>query len=326
MAALYAGRRIPEAPGLARMLEVLSITLPIFILIALGFAATRFGTTTSSDIQALGVFVLQYALPALVFKSLAQRPFSEIANGGYLLVYTVGSLLVFAVMFALARALRPGDLSNNAIQALGSSASNSGFVGYPIALLLVGPSASVALALSMVTENVVIIPLALTLAEAAAGGGSERSVVLRNLVRRLSRNPQIIAIVLGAAASLVGLHPPAPVAKAVDMVALASAPVALFVVGGTLVGLKIGGVIADVGRIVAGKLIGHPLAILAALTLVPSLDPGLRKAMLILASSPMITIFPLLGRRFGQERVGAAALMAATGLSFLTISALLFFL
>ena len=74
VAALYAGRRIPEAPGLARMLEVLSITLPIFILIALGFAATRFGTTTPSDIQALGVFVLQYALPALVFKSLAQRP------------------------------------------------------------------------------------------------------------------------------------------------------------------------------------------------------------------------------------------------------------
>lgn len=308
------------------MLEVLSITLPIFILIALGFVATRFGTTTPSDIQALGVFVLQYALPALVFKSLAQRPFQEIANGDYLLVYTIGSLLVFAVMFALARALRPGDLSNNAIQALGSSCSNSGFVGYPIALLLVGPSASVALALSMVTENVVIIPLALTLAEAAAGGGGKRSAVLRNLVRRLSRNPQIIAIVLGAAVSLLGLGLPAPFAKAVDMLALASAAVALFVVGGTLVGLKIGGVVADVGRIVAGKLIGHPLAILAALTLAPSLDPGLRKAMLILASSPMLTIFPLLGRRFGQERVGAAALMAATGLSFLTISALLFFL
>ena len=308
------------------MLEVLSITLPIFILIALGFAATRFGTTTPSDIQALGVFVLQYALPALVFKSLAQRPFQEIANRDYLLVYTIGSLLVFAVMFALARALRPGDLSNNAIQALGSSCSNSGFVGYPIALLLVGPSASVALALSMVTENVVIIPLALTLAEAAAGGGGKRSAVLRNLVRRLSRNPQIIAIVLGAAVSLLGLGLPAPFAKAVDMLALASAAVALFVVGGTLVGLKIGGVVADVGRIVAGKLIGHPLAILAALTLAPSLDPGLRKAMLILASSPMLTIFPLLGRRFGQERVGAAALMAATGLSFLTISALLFFL
>jgi hypothetical protein len=308
------------------MFDVFSITLPIFILIALGFAATRFGTTTPSDIQALGVFVLQYALPALVFKSLAQRPFGEIANGDYLLVYTVGSGLAFALMLALARALRPGDPSGNAIQALGSSASNSGFVGYPIALLMVGPSASVALALSMVTENAVIIPLALTLAETAAGGGENLAGALRHIGRQLSRNPLIIAIVLGGAASLLGAHLPAPLAKAVDMLSMASAAIALFVVGGTLVGLKIGGVVSDVGRIVAGKLILHPLAIFAALTLAPSLDPDLRKSMLILASSPMLSIFPLLGRRFGQERVGAAALMAATGLSFLTISALLLLL
>lgn len=309
------------------MPDVLSITLPIFILIGLGFVATRMGATTRDDIRALGFFVMRFALPALVFKSLAQRPFAEIANTQYLLVYTLGSFVAFAAMFALARAFRPGEVAANAIQALGSSASNSGFVGYPIALLMVGPSASVALALSMITENIVIIPLALALAESGAHKGKSFFAVLRHLAVRLARHPLIVAIALGALASLSGLHLPAPIARPIEMLSLASGAVALFAVGGALVDLKFGGVASDVGRIVAGKLIVHPLVVFATLVLLaPTLDPNLRKSMLILASAPMLGIYALLGRQYGQEQVGAAALMAATGLSFFTLSALLFVL
>ncbi len=308
------------------MLDVISITLPIFILIALGYAATRFRATTPSDIHTLGAFVMRFALPALILKSLSQRPFAEIANTDYLVAYTIGSAGVYAAMFALARAVQPGDIAANAIQALGSAASNSGFVGYPVALMSVGPSASVALALSMITENVLVIPLALTLAESGRHAGKSLSSVFSHLVGRLARNPLIIAIALGAVASLAGLKLPAPVVRSIDMLAMASGALALFAVGGALVGLKVGGVMRDVGRIVAGKLVLHPLVIVAALLLAPGLDPSLRKAMLILASAPMIGIYPLLGRAYGQEHVAAAALMAATALSFLTMSALLLIL
>ena len=308
------------------MIDVISITLPIFILITLGYASTRFGATTSSDIRTLGAFVIRFALPALIFKSLSQRPFAEIANTDYLVAYTLGSVAVYAAMFALARAVQPGDIAANALQALGSSASNSGFVGYPVALMFVGPAASVALALSMITENVLIIPLALTLAEIGRHAGKSFSSVFVHLIGRLVRNPLIIAIALGAAASLAGLKLPAPVVRSIDMLAMASGALALFAVGGALVGLKVGGVMRDVGRIVAGKLVLHPVAVFAALLLAPGLDPNLRKAMLILASAPMLGIYPLLGRAYGQEHVGAAALMAATALSFLTMSALLLIL
>lgn len=308
------------------MIDVISITLPIFILITLGYASTRFGATTSSDIRTLGAFVIRFALPALIFKSLSQRPFAEIANTDYLVAYTLGSVAVYAAMFALARAVQPGDIAANALQALGSSASNSGFVGYPVALMFVGPAASVALALSMITENVLIIPLALTLAEIGRHAGKSFSSVFVHLIGRLVRNPLIIAIALGAAASLAGLKLPAPVVRSIDMLAMASGALALFAVGGALVGLKVGGVMRDVGRIVAGKLVLHPVAVFAALLLAPGLDPNLRKAMLIFASAPMLGIYPLLGRAYGQEHVGAAALMAATALSFLTMSALLLIL
>jgi predicted permease len=93
------------------MLDVVSITLPIFILISLGFASTWQGVTTPADIRALGAFVIRFALPALIFKSLSQRPFAEIVNADYLIAYTVGSAVVFASMFALARMLQPGGVA-----------------------------------------------------------------------------------------------------------------------------------------------------------------------------------------------------------------------
>ncbi len=306
------------------MLAVLSVTLPIFILVAAGFVATRLGATTAADIQALGTFVIRFALPALIFNSLAQRPFAEVANARYLAAYMAGSVAVFATMFALARALRPGDRARDAIQALGSSCSNSGFVGYPVALLFVGPRAAVAVALTMVVENVVVMPLALALAESGRHGGKKTPASPRRLVGRLARNPLIIAIALGAATSFAGVGLPTPLARAVNMLAMASGAVALFVVGGMLVGLQVGGVTRDTARIVAGKLILLPAAVFVAQWLLaPALDPDLRKSMLIFASSPTLSIFPLLGRQYGQERVCAATVMMTTGLSFLTMSALL---
>jgi malonate transporter len=50
------------------------------------------------------------------------------------------------------------------------------------------------------------------------------------------------------------------------------------------------------------------------------------QAMVIFASVPMVTIYPLLGQRYGEEEFCAAALLVTTTLSFLSISAALFFI
>ena len=308
------------------MLDVFSITLPIFILIAIGFLATRFGAMSPTDSRVLGGFVLRFGLPALIFKSLSQTPFATILNVPYLGVYTASSLLVFALAFALARKARPDDISAQAIQALGSAVSNSGFIGFPMALLFVGQAASVALALSMATENVVIIPLALTLAEFGCHRDQSPLALLGGILARLVRNPLIIGITLGVLASLFEVKLPGPIVKSVDMLAAASAATALFAVGGGLVGLEVAGVASDVARISFGKLIGLPLVVYFAQSAAPSLDPTLAKAMLILASAPMIGIYPLLARQYGQERVGSAALLTATAGAFVTMTLLLRFL
>ncbi|MNJ00847.1 hypothetical protein D3C73_1602890 [compost metagenome] len=55
----------------------------------------------------------------------------------------------------------------------------------------------------------------------------------------------------------------------------------------------------------------------------PDIDPPLKVAGLLFASAPMMSIYPILGLRFGLEERCAASLVAATVLAFLTISALI---
>jgi predicted permease len=308
------------------MSDVLAITGPIFLLIAAGYFAFSRRILDPSQSRILGAFVLNFALPALIVRALVGRRPAEIVNARYLLAYGLASLAVYAAVFLIARAARGRSQTESAMQALGATASNSGFIGYPVAALVLGPTAGVALSLNMMFENIVLIPLALALAESGRGKAVGLAANIRATAARLSRNPLILAILLGTTLAALGLSLPGPIARAIDMLANASAAVALFAIGGALVGISARGLAGDVLLVVVGKLVAHPLAVFVALLFAPGLDPALRKAALIFSSVSMIAVFPLFAQTYGQERMAAAALLTATATSFLTISALLYFL
>ena len=160
-------------------MNVLSVTTPIFLIIALGFFATRAEWISQSETRALGAFVLRFAMPALIFKALASRPLAEIADIRLIAAYAGASLISFALVFAL---YAGGERRRAAMRALGGSAPNSGFVGYPVASLLIGPQAAVGLAMCMIVENIMTLPLGLTLAE-SGGGGAARCCCASSAIR-----------------------------------------------------------------------------------------------------------------------------------------------
>ena len=75
--------------------------------------------------------------------------------------------------------------------------------------------------------------------------------------------------------------------------------------------------------IVAAKLLLHPAAVAAAFYLVGNASPGMEKIGIVLASVPMITVYPIFGARYGLGGVSSTALVAATAIGFLTITAAL---
>lgn len=305
------------------MAAIFLITGPIFLLIGLGFGAARSGLLSTSEFSALGKFVVNLALPALLFLAIARRPLSETVSVPYMAAYLAAGVVLLGLGTAgMSRLGAGGGDPGAAIAALGMVSPNSGFVGYPILLILLPELAGRVLALNMAVENLAIIPLALFLAERGRHAGQE-GAALKRAFSSLARSPLMLAIAAGALWSLAGPDLPALLLKPLDMLAAASGAASLLVIGGTLA--RGGAFGRETFLVTAGKLVIHPLlagAAMAALSLIGFglEDERLRLALLVTAAMPIMGIYPLLALRFGEEARAAAAQVATTALSFVTIN------
>lgn len=302
------------------MLAILAITTPIFLLIGMGYVARWSGVIQHEQMQGVGIFVLYCALPALVIRALTQQPLEEIFKLNYLLAYGLGSLVVFVGGLVIGLKRQRQSLNASAMQALGMAASNSGFVGYPVAAMVIGSPAAVLMALNMVIETLIIIPAALILAEMATQQGASVWKTVRQTALSLVKNPVLVGLLAGLLIAVTHTRIPGPLYKVIDMLADAAGPAALFVIGGALFGLKVKGMATEVGQIVTGKLLIHPLAILLAFWLVPGIDMIYKTGAILFAAAPMISIYPLFGQRYGLGGISAAAMLVATVASFFTLS------
>jgi malonate transporter and related proteins len=307
------------------MLEILSITGPIYLIIALGYGATRWGGFATADMRVLGKFVIQLALPAMLFSALAQRSVREVFNLQYLAAYALACGAVLVLGFVWTRRVTRQSMSFSSMVAMGMGCPNSGFVGYPVLFLVLGGSvASVSLALNVLVENLLLVPVLLVLSDLGDHRKGAWHLVLWQSLKGLLRNPMVLSMAAGVAASLAGVTLPAPLSRTVQLFAQASGALSLFVIGGSLVGLHIKGTLGTVAKISAGKLLLHPLAMLLVLGwVVPVDDPQLRAAALLSCAMPMLGIYAILSQRHGHEGTASAALLVTTVASFVTLSAFL---
>lgn len=313
------------------MLEILAITGPIYLIILIGVATVHFGLFQKADVVVLGKLVLNLALPCLMFNALSQRNIQEIINLNYLLGYTLGTLLLMGLAFLWARRWAGLNEIASVYAVMGMSCPNSGFIGFPILLLTLPTIAASAFALNLMVENLLVIPLLLLLAETAAHAGTDRRQMMGQLFRRLLSNPLILALIAGILAAWLQLRLPAPFSQTITLIAQTSSAVSLLAIGGALVGLPLDGMGRRVFPIALGKLILHPLAVFTAFAVLAALGlsdlaDDMRQASILFAAMPSMSIYPLFAQRHSQGGVSAAALLATTLGSFLTINLLLWLL
>lgn len=315
------------------MYGVLSVTAPIYLLIAAGFAATRFGLFERADLRVLGKYAINLALPALLFNALSQRQVGEILNPLFIAAYLGGSLIVMVAGIYWARRVAGKGMSLSAIMGMGMACPNSGFIGFPLVAQVFGPStAGVALALAMIVENFFLIPIALAIADSDGGEGGQgsrftrwRAAMLQSL-RGVVRNPMIHGLVLGFLFSLLGWRLPEPISRAVGLLAASCSAIALLVIGGSLVGQMARDLWRDISLILVGKLLLHPLAVLLLVMLLPPMGRELQVAVVMLAAVPQMGIYPILAQKFGHEGMAASAQLVSTVVSFFTLTGLLWVL
>lgn len=307
---------------------ILTITFPIFALIGIGYGAVRAGLFAASDMKTLGKYVLNIALPALLFNTVATRDLNEVLNLGYVVVFALAGLLTIGVTY-LWFTLQGTGPARRAIAVMGSTCPNSGFVGYPVMLLVFPDLAGVVLALNMVVENFLLIPLCLIFLEASRDRqGKSLLRIAGGIILGVLRRPMVIGLMLGLLVMLSGLPVPQMITRLMEVLATSSSAIALFVIGGSLVGLPVVGQRSLAAQIVAGKLLVSPaMAGLVLLTLpligLPLLSGDMAVAVVLSMAMPMFGIYTLLAQDYGHEGIASIALLGATAGAFFTLSALL---
>lgn len=295
-------------------MDLLAIIGPIFLVIGAGFAAVRSGYVPAPSIRPLSEVVIKVALPALMISSFARNPLSEIVRPEFVTGYALGSLAAFGLGLVIFRRGFGLSLDQAAAVGMGMATSNSGFMGYPVAQGLIGPEAAgLILAQCMIVENLLMLPLGSSL---RGGGGT--LATLRATLGGMLRSPIVIALGVGLALSATRTPLPPEVLSTLDLLSRIAAPLALFVLGGTLAALPLGGMMGPVALVAAGKLALHPALVFAAMRLVGG-APALTTAATLFAAMPMLSIFPIIAQRARVEGLAATALVGATALSFVTL-------
>ncbi len=317
---LSASRRLLRGRGI--ILGTIWITLPVYLLIGLGFLSVRTGYIGAGSVPGLSRFTLRVCLPPLIFAAVALPGAERPLEAGVGLAYLAGSLAAFAAGGVALRALLGVPAARAWILSLGCGVSNSGFMGFPIAALLVGPDlAARFFAIAVIVENVVMLPLGLVAADLCRSRGEGLQRLVRTAIGLAARNPLLVSVLVGLAVRLGGVPVPGPAAEAIGMLADVAPAVALFVVGATLARYPVDRSDASLSAtILVAKLLVHPALVLAAVTLTPGGMPDLGRIAVLFAAMPMISIFPILGEPFGIDRLCATALVAAVTVSFATIA------
>lgn len=308
------------------MTEILSITIPVYLIMIAGFTCVRTGYLDGGVITALSAFTVKISLPALIFSAIALSDAETALNwtlsGGYLL----GSMITMVIGYLVMSRVFAQGRSASWIHGLGVANSNSGFIGYPIAALVFPEVALQVLAWIMIVENVVVIPFAIIAAEIASGSSGGINAAARKAAASFLRNPLVIAVVLALTVRVSGAPLPTEAVRAIEMIASVAPVVALFVVGGIIARYNISPMWRRTAAITIGKLLLHPALVFAVLTLIIGREDAVVLTAVLIAAVPMLSIYPILGAPHGAEQVCATALVATTLASFFTVSGLIWWI
>jgi malonate transporter len=292
------------------MTDVGLLSLPVFGIVALGWAAARARLVTAGALDALGAFAFRFALPALVFRLVAGQPLGSSFHPAFYGGYLASGSLLFAVVFGLSRVLGGRGTAAAGAHATASTVGNLGFLGPPLVLAFLGERGAGPLAMAILAEIMVLLSVG-----TAVMGGSRDAGVASAVLRGTVLNPVLVAIVLGAVAAAVGAAPPGPLDRFLGLLGGAAAPTALFALGGALALQRIDRATALAATaITAAKLVAAPLLAWFVLAHLLRVEPFWVRAGVLLAALPPAGNVYVVAQRYAADadRISAAIALSTT--------------
>ena len=298
---------------------ILYTIVPIIVVMLAGYISGKKGVFTGEDAKKFNKVVLDYALPAALFVSIAQASREMLAKDIKLsLVSLIGIMLCFMIVYFVFLMFKKNTGADAAVSALISGSPTIGFLGFAVLEPIFGTNPSVALVVAIVgiVVNAVGIPVGLSLMNASLEKqhptGKKQSA-WKPVIHALEQ-PVAWAPILAVIWVLVGIPWPDWASPSFNLIKGANASMAVFSAGITLSAIKIQiNWQAVLGSIL--KMVMMPLVILI-MGLCCHMDPLNLKMLVVAAALPPAFSGIIIADEYDTY--------VATGTSSLTLSVILF--
>jgi malonate transporter and related proteins len=305
------------------MEPLLDIVLPVFGIVGAGYLCGARRLLGDEASAALNLFVYWVALPALLFRAMASVDLARVLDAGFIAGFVGPVLLVWAASSLAQRLFFGGGLGEATMLGANAVLGNSGFMGIPLAITAYGEAAALPAILATIVNAAIVPGIAIALVEIDRGRAAGAGGVLGQVGRALATNPILLAPLLGLGWAATGLPMPAPAETFTRILGAAAAPCALFAIGLFMVGKPQSEGRAEVGLILAIKLLAMPaLTALCLFVLIP-VDPLWAKTGLLMAALPTGAGTFVLAQAYGIYVLRtSSAILWGTVLSVATLTAL----
>lgn len=309
------------------MTEILNLAMPFFGLIVLGVVAARRWHAGEQGLAWLNIFLVYFALPALIFLVVSAAPFEQLVNWPFVSATAGVTLVAFVMVTTASRWLFGTPLKEATLQGTAGSYGNVGYMGLPLAVAFFGPQAAVPAALVFCFDcaiQFIFTAFLATLAHERSEEAHWGEVAWRILVQVVS-HPFIIATAIGMVASWLEFRAPGAVATMLDMLMRAAGPTALFALGVTVGMRKFEGFGRPLVLVSAMKVVVQPVMAFAVVSMVPGVPALWLHVAVMMAALPTASNAFILASQYKSYVEGAStAVIVTTALSAITIPILIY--
>lgn len=306
------------------MPTLLNTVAPVFGILLLGFLAVRVKMLDEGGVKGLVLFVFNFAIPLLLYRSLANTELPPDIQWSFILSFYGGSFACYFLGMALGKSVFRRNLADQAIFGMSAGFSNTVLMGIPILLTAYGPDATLPIFLIIAFHGPTLMPLTTALIQVGRGGEVSAGRQARTVLLELLRNPIIMGLLLGLAANLTGFTLPGAMDRTVELLGSAAIPCALFAMGASLAGYPLMGDVAPAILLSIVKIILHPLLVWILAVPVFGLEGIWVPVAVTMAAMPSGVNAYLFGARYdAAPGVAARTILLGTILSVATISLVL---
>ena len=302
----------------------LNATIPIFLLMILGYVLKQIKMVDEPFIKTLNKFNYNVTLPVLVFRDLSQSDFLQVWNTKYVLFcFLVTLFCILSIWFLAVFCLKNKDIVGEFVQA--SYRSSAAVLGIAFIQSIYGNSGMAPL---MIIGTVPLYNVAAVLILSFTGPTAKglNPAALKKSILGILTNPIILGILAGMLASVCGLNLPIILNKTVNNVAVLASPLALIGLGAGFEGGKAIELVKPTLATAFVKLVVWPLLFLP-LAILFGFRNEMLIALLVMLGAPTTPSCYIMARNMGHDGVlTSGAVVATTLFSSITLTAALFIL